>query len=90
MGGMGASLNKLTNVMEKVPGHKQTNKLLNKIGLPTDKDLFPAEETPEVAETTVIPTMDSEGVNAAKRRRTAEQMSRGGRQSTILSDRLGG
>jgi len=90
MGGVGNSLSKLTNVMEKVPGHKQTNKVLNKIGLPTDKDLFPATETPSVQPTTVIPTEDTEAVTAARRRRTSEQMARGGRQSTILSDRLGG
>lgn len=90
MGGLGDSLNKVTNVMDKVPGHKQLNKVFGKIGLPTDKDLFPATEKPEVEQTTVIPTADSDGVANARRRRTADQMARGGRQSTILSDRLGG
>ncbi|WP_447867246.1 hypothetical protein [Rahnella bonaserana] len=91
MSGASTALNKVTNVMDKVPGHKQLNKVFNKIGLPTDKDLFPAAETPEVEDTTVIPTADTEAVTTARRRKTAEQMARGGRTSTILTgDKLGG
>lgn len=90
MGGMGTFGDKITSTMNKVPGHKLVNSVLKKAGLPTDHDLLDTPDTPAAAETTVIPTEDTEAVTAAKRRRTADQMARSGRQSTILSDRLGG
>lgn len=90
MGGMGTFGDKITSAMNKVPGHKAVNGIIKKVGLPTDHDLLDTPDTPATEATTVIPTEDTEAVTAAKRRRTSEQMARGGRQSTILSDGLGG
>lgn len=51
-----------------------------------------APKPPTPAAPTVMPTPDDDAMKKAKRQSMAEQMSRGGRQSTILtdSDKLGG
>lgn len=92
MSGAGGALSKLSSVVEKVdPVTKLRNKVFDKVGLPTEKTLFATPDAPEVEETTVIPTEDTDAVTTARRRKTAEQMSRGGRTSTILTgDKLGG
>lgn len=91
MGGVGKTLNKVHSVVSKLdPVIKAGDKVATKLGLPTVGSLTAEPEVPELEQTTVIPTEDSEAISAARRRKTAEQMSRSGRQSTILSDRLGG
>lgn len=91
MGGGGKILNKVHSVVSKLdPVIKAGDKVATKLGLPTVGSLTAEPEVPELEQTTVIPTEDSEAISAARRRKTAEQMSRSGRQSTILSDRLGG
>lgn len=91
MGGVGKTLNKVHSVVSKLdPAIKAGDKVATKLGLPTIDSLTAEPEVPELDQTTVIPTEDSDAIAAARRRKTAEQMSRSGRQSTILSDRLGG
>lgn len=90
-GGIGKLVSKVHNVVSSLdPAVKAGDKVATKLGLPTVDSLTAEPEVPEVEQTTVIPTEDSEAITAARRRKTAEQMSRSGRQSTILSDRLGG
>ena len=90
-GGGGQILNKVHSVVSKLdPVIKAGDKVATKLGLPTVGSLTAEPEVPELEQTTVIPTEDSEAISAARRRKTAEQMSRSGRQSTILSDRLNG
>ena len=50
-----------------------------------------APSVPKMAKPKAMPTADSEAVEAARRRSIAEMQTRGGRQSTILTndDRLG-
>lgn len=90
-GGIGGLVKKVHSVVSKFdPAIKAGDKVATKLGLPTVDSLTAEPEVPEVEQTTVIPTEDSEAITTARRRKTAEQMSRSGRQSTILSDRLGG
>lgn len=91
MGGVGNTLKKVHSVVSKLdPVIKAGDKVATKLGLPTVDSLTAEPDVPSMDQTTVIPTEDSAAIAAARRRKTAEQMSRGGRQSTILSDRLGG
>ena len=45
----------------------------------------PTPAAPILKAPTVMPTADDERIRAAKRKTTAKQVQRGGRQSTILS-----
>lgn len=94
MGGLGKAVNKVHSLVSTVdPLVKYGDKALNKLGLPTVGSLTAEPEEPEAQTTTVMPTEDSEQVTRARRRKTALQMQRSGRTSTILSggnDALGG
>lgn len=72
---------------------KAVGGIVNSVLSPVGKILGGGSDTTVVQQSEeAMPTADSDQVTMAKRRKTAEQMQRSGRASTILGggDRLGG
>ncbi|QKJ88023.1 hypothetical protein PMPD1_3090 [Paramixta manurensis] len=93
MGGVAKAVRKVHSVVSTLdPAIKFGDKALTKAGLPTVDSLTAEPDEPDLTQTatTVMPTEDTDAVTAARRRKTADQMQRSGRASTILTDRLGG
>lgn len=93
MSGFSGTVKKLRKRVKKVDPLMGGDKLLDKAGLPTvlgeETGIFNQPEIPEPEEQTVIPIPDdSLQANEARRRRARRAQS--GRQSTRLTEGLGG
>lgn len=74
--------------LNPVRGHKSLlNDIEGDVAVAMDKANV---EAPVLMPEKVMPTIDDDAIQAAKRRKSASIQAQSGRNSTVLSDRLGG